>query len=98
MSKHLQVSVQSPCSENWDAMTQVEKGRFCSSCQKQVVDFTNMSDRQIAEFFKKPSNGSVCGRFMEDQLNKDIPIPTKRIPWLKYFFQVTIPLFLLSLK
>ena len=47
-------------------------------------------------FFKKPSTGSVCGRFMDDQLNREIDIPKKRIPWLKYFFQIAIPAFLAS--
>jgi hypothetical protein len=61
-----------------------------------VIDFSNKSDREIALFFKKPSSGSVCGRFMEDQLNRDIEIPKKRIPWLKYFFQFAIPAFLAS--
>ena len=98
MSKKLQLSIPKPCHENWDAMTPVEKGKFCGSCQKQVVDFSNMSDRQIAEFFKKPSTGSVCGRFMTDQLERDIEIPKKRIPWVKYFFQFTLPAFLVSLK
>jgi hypothetical protein len=79
-------------------MTQVEKGRFCGSCQKQVVDFSNMSDREIATFFKKPSIGSVCGRFMQDQLERDIVIPKKRIPWVKYFFQFALPAFLISMK
>jgi hypothetical protein len=77
-------------------MSPVEKGRFCSSCQKQVVDFSRMSDREVAMFFKKPSTGSVCGKFMGDQLNREIDIPTKRIPWLKYFFQFLLPGFLLS--
>jgi TonB-dependent SusC/RagA subfamily outer membrane receptor len=79
-------------------MTPAQQGKFCGSCQKQVVDFSNMSDRQVAEFFKKPSTGSVCGRFMTDQLDRDIEIPRKRIPWLKYFFQFVIPAFLVSLK
>ena len=96
MSKKLQLQIPTPCHENWDHMSPVEKGRFCSSCQKQVVDFSRMSDREIAMFFKKPSTGSVCGRFMEDQLNRYIEIPKKRIPWLKYFFQFLLPGFLLS--
>ena len=33
---------------------------------------------------------------MEDQLDRDIDIPKKRIPWLKYFFQFAIPAFLAS--
>lgn len=98
MPKKIQLSIPEPCHEDWNAMTQVEKGKFCDSCQKQVVDFSAMSDRQLAEFFKKPSIGSVCGRFMTEQLDRDIEIPRKRIPWLKYFFTIALPAFFLSLK
>lgn len=98
MAKKIQLTIAEPCHENWDGMTPVEKGRFCGSCQKQVVDFSNMSDRQVAEFFKKPSTGSVCGRFMTDQLDREIEIPKKRIPWVKYFFQIALPAFLVSIK
>src|SRR5436190_2476819 len=98
MKKQIQLSIPTPCHEDWDKMNPVEKGRFCDSCQKKVIDFSNMSDREIAAFFKKPSTGSVCGRFMQDQLDRSIEIPKKRIPWVKYFFQITIPLFLANLK
>src|SRR5258706_12935585 len=96
MSKQLQLSIPTPCHANWDNMTPVEKGKFCGSCQKQVIDFSNMSDRQVAEFFKKPSAGSVCGRFMQDQLDRRIEIPKKRIPWVKYFFQILLPGYMIS--
>jgi len=96
MAKRIQLAVDNPCHENWDNMSPSEKGRFCASCQKQVVDFTNMSDAQVASFFKKPSTGSVCGRFMQDQLERDFEIPRKRIPWIKYFFTVALPAFLVS--
>lgn len=98
MSKKIQLSIPVPCHENWENMTPVEKGRFCDSCQKKVIDFSRMSDREIAEFFKKSLGGSVCGRFMGDQLNRDIEIPKKRIPWVKYFFQFALPAFLISIK
>jgi len=98
MAKKLQLQVPTPCHENWENMTATEKGRFCASCQKQVIDFSNKSDREVAMFFKKPSTGSVCGRFMEDQLNRDIEIPKKRIPWVKYFFQFLIPAFFISYR
>lgn len=96
MSKKIQLTVPTPCHENWDKMTPVEKGKFCGFCQKQVMDFTTMSDREIAQFFKKPSTGSVCGRFMNDQLDREIEIPKKRIPWLKYFFQIALPAFFVT--
>src|SRR5690242_1371914 len=96
MPKQLLLSIPTPCHENWDAMTPLEKGKFCGSCQKQVMDFSRMSDREIAQFFKKPTTGSVCGRFTTDQLDRAIDIPKKRIPWLKYFFQVTFPALFIS--
>lgn len=98
MSKKLNLTIAEPCHENWENMSPDAKGKFCGSCQKTVVDFTNMSDRQVAEFFKKPSTGSVCGRFMTDQLDRSIDIPKKRIPWVKYFFQIALPAFLVSMK
>lgn len=95
--KKIHLSIPKPCHEDWDAMTQADKGRFCGSCQKTVIDFTGMSDRQLIAFFKKPPS-SVCGRVYNDQLHRDIVIPGKRIPWMKYFFQFTWPAFVLFLK
>ena len=79
-------------------MTPAEQGHFCGSCQKAVVDFTWMNDMQLVAFFKKPSTGSVCGRFYNDQLNRSLTIPGKRMPWLKYFLQLLVPAFLLSCR
>ena len=98
MSKHIQLGIPMPCHENWDKMKPADKGKYCDSCQKQVIDFTKMNDAQLIQFFRKPSAGSVCGRFMNQQLDRRIEIPKKRVPWVKYFFQFTLPAFLLSLK
>ncbi len=98
MPKKLHLTIPEPCHEAWDEMTPINKGRFCISCQKAVIDFTGMSDAQLVAFFKKPSTGSLCGRFAHDQLERDIDIPRKRIPWLKYFFQIALPAFLFSQK
>jgi hypothetical protein len=97
MSGKIQLQIPKPCHEKWSEMTPAEKGRFCSSCQKVVVDFSRMGDRELAQFFKKAS-GPVCGRFTGDQLHRDIDLPKKRIPWARYFFSFAIPAFLLSLK
>ena len=98
MGRKFQLQVPEPCHESWDNMTPADKGRFCESCQKSVIDFTGMSDAQLIAFFKRPSTGSLCGRFVNDQLNRDFEIPRKRIPWLKYLFQFSIPVFLASIK
>jgi hypothetical protein len=95
--KKINLTIPKPCHENWDQMSDVQKRKFCNACQKVVIDFTNMSDRELANFFKK-TTGSVCGKFKDDQLNRDIAIPRKKIPWVKYFFQFTLPAFLMTLK
>jgi len=91
MSKAIQLSVSEPCHENWDKMSPVNQGRFCGSCQKQVVDFSLMSDRELLQFFQKPSTGSVCGRFMNDQLDRKLDVPKKKFPWFSYALQILLP-------
>jgi hypothetical protein len=98
MSRQIQLTIPDPCDENWEDMTPTGKGRFCASCCKQVIDFTNMSDSQLAAFFRKSPGNSFCGRVGSDQLNRDIEIPAKRIPWVKYFFQFALPAFLISMR
>lgn len=95
--KKVNLSIPTPCHEDWDHMKTEDKGRFCSSCNKTVIDFTNMSDHELATFFKHPPS-SVCGHLYADQLNRNISLPRKRIPWVRYFFQITLPAFLISMK
>ena len=97
MSKKMQIQLPAPCNEGWSRMSPAEQGRFCNSCQKVVIDFTGMSDAQLVAFFKKPSS-SVCGRFNKDQLERELTIPGKRMPWLKYFLQLLVPTFLFACK
>lgn len=86
----IQLTIPSPCSENWAKMSAAEQGRFCQSCQKQVVDLTGMDEQQLVLFFKN-SHAGVCGRMRKDQLEKDLSVPRKRIPWFRYLLQVAIP-------
>ncbi len=78
MKNPIQISIPQPCNENWNAMTPVDKGRFCASCQKNVVDFTRSSDREVLAFLKQ--NDNVCGRFFPNQLERELHIPEKKGP------------------
>lgn len=78
-------------------MSTADKGRFCNACQKQVIDFSGMDDRQVASFFKE-ATGSVCGRFRREQLNRAMDIPRPRASWIRYFFQLALPAFFSSTK
>ena len=95
MAKYLNLSIPQACNENWAAMVPGEKGNFCSSCKKSVIDFTGMPDSKLAEFLKS-GDDRLCGRFYTDQLNREIAVPKKQLPLVKYFFTVTIPALLYS--
>lgn len=87
----IQLSIADPCHENWDDMLPEEKGRFCLSCQKTVVDFTQMSDRQIFDYFKN-YKGNTCGQFSPAQLDREIVKPrTYSMGGWKYFWQILLP-------
>lgn len=94
----MQVQVPKPCHENWDQMTETHKGRFCLSCKKEVIDFSIMTDQQILNHISKAAVG-VCGRFNNEQLNRDmIEKKENHISWYKYFIHVIIPALLISNK
>ena len=76
MKKPIQISIPTPCNENWDAMSPEAKGRFCASCQKTVIDFTHSSDREIATVLK--NNNNACGRFRSNQLERELVVPKEK--------------------
>jgi hypothetical protein len=79
--KQFQLRIDEPCSENWDNMLPGEKGKFCLSCSKNVIDFTTLSDQEIIKIISTSSSNG-CGRLRSDQLNrtftvqKEITIPS----------------------
>ncbi len=82
--QQLHLSIPEPCHEDWQQMTPTEQGRFCNACAKQVVDFSNMSDAQVLNYFSTVKNDKVCGRAYPDQLERAITMPAapkKRLFW-----------------
>ena len=76
MERKYKITIPKPCHENWNKMTPNDNGRFCGSCSKNVVDFTNMMPDEIQMYFQQHSN--VCGRFKNSQLNSlTIQIPNR---------------------
>lgn len=99
MKEQILISIPQPCHEDWNKMTPVEQGRHCAVCARNVVDFTNNTDEDIIEFFKN-YNGSTCGRFSDEQLNR--PLTTYEIKpasrFLKYAAGLILPLTFFSLR
>jgi hypothetical protein len=64
--KDFTLSIPKPCSEKWENFSPTQQGGFCSSCQKEVIDFTSWTDDEIKNYFIQ--NTTACGRFRPYQL------------------------------
>lgn len=78
MQKYYAISIPKPCHEDWNAMTPKEKGRFCNSCSKTVIDFTKIDTYEIQGFVSENKNNRICGHFKQSQLDSiNIHIPSQ---------------------
>ena len=69
----IHIHIPKPCHESWDRMDATAQGAFCHSCQKEVIDFSAMTDREVIEYLEKHKTG--CGRFRMDQIDTKLTIP-----------------------
>ncbi len=63
------LKIENPCRTNWETMSPRDKGRFCESCSKTVVDFTSVSDVQLIKILQTKT-AKVCGRFSPEQVDR----------------------------
>ncbi len=75
MKQQILLHIPKPCHEDWNAMTPTQQGRHCTSCSKEVTDFSIMTDVEILKHLTKASS-NACGRFTNDQLLRPLQ-PTK---------------------
>jgi hypothetical protein len=68
MKNQFNVSIKTPCSENFNHFSPTKSGGFCNSCEKEVIDFTKMNSKEIINYFKLKSTPNTCGRFNSTQL------------------------------
>ncbi len=93
MQKQTSLYIPTPCHEDWNTMTPTQQGKFCSNCNKQVVDFSLMSDNQVLNFLSHQS-GKLCGRFDAEQLQRPL-IETKIKKKKSWWMALTMPLLFL---
>jgi hypothetical protein len=55
------------CNQYWDEMNPIIGGRLCAKCDKNIVDFSEMTFSEIAVFMSE-SNEPVCGFYLPEQL------------------------------
>lgn len=95
------INIPQPCSENWKSMKKEDKGKFCGTCHKTVIDFTKMKNADIHQYFIDNSNKeTICGYYKFEQIEN--PNNPKYIYWKNIIEQIKIKplkiaaLFLLS--
>ncbi|WP_397363778.1 energy transducer TonB [Olleya sp. R77988] len=96
MANYYSIKIPEPCHEGWDTMTPKDKGRFCGSCNKTVVDFTKMDNYQIQDYLQDNKGQRICGHIKQTQLDSiNLRIPLNLIQqnhnvYKSFFFAVMI--------
>jgi hypothetical protein len=67
MNRNLNLTIPTPCHEQWENFSMTSSGGFCSSCNKTVVDLTKMSDGQLLKYLQQKTS-HTCGRVRRDQI------------------------------
>jgi hypothetical protein len=85
-TKAITINIAYPCIQNWDLMENINTERFCETCQKCVIDFSNYSNAEIVKIITSSKN-DICGRLTNTQLAQlnhyHILVPAHN-NWLKY--------------
>lgn len=68
MNQHLNLTISNPCPRKFNYFKKTSKGGFCNSCQKEVIDFRQMSDQELRAYFEN-SKKNICGNFKVSQVN-----------------------------
>lgn len=77
MKYYYSILIPKPCHEDWNTMTPKEKGRFCDTCSKTVIDFTAMKTQEIQDFIAENKSNRICGHFKQTQLDSiNLHIPS----------------------
>jgi hypothetical protein len=62
-------------------MAPTADGRFCGSCQHEVVDFSRMSEAEVVAWLARPNAGNVCGFFRAGQF---AAVPVMQPRWRRW--------------
>lgn len=73
MEGKLRLEIINPCQADWSKMTAAEAGRYCSNCEKTVLDFSALSKEEIIEKVKNRKT-PLCIRALKTEI--DPPIKT----------------------
>lgn len=67
----MKINIPNPCKASWDHMQAGPNGKLCLQCNKQVIDFTTMSDAELIKTLQSQGK-NLCGRFRNEQINRTL--------------------------
>ncbi|WP_337085167.1 hypothetical protein [Elizabethkingia anophelis] len=68
--KNYILTIENPCQKaNWATMNSTETGKFCSLCEKNVVDFSVLTDAEIIITIQNPQR-DICAKLSLSQSNR----------------------------
>jgi hypothetical protein len=70
----IKIQIPEPCTQDFSKMHPLPGGRYCDHCERTVVDFRGMTDREIVRIYQQ-RQGRVCGIFKDNQLDRALPLP-----------------------
>ncbi len=83
MNNAIKLDIKSPCSEDFNKFKSTEKGGFCATFTKEVIDFSKMNSEEIINYFNTKNTDNTCGRFKSKQLTThQIPVKRSKLSWL----------------
>lgn len=75
-NEHIQLKLN--CHKDLASMAKTDAGKFCSSCQKEVIDFTQLSYSEIQ--LVKGDQTEMCGMFLPEQIDPSLhPIELPKV-------------------
>ncbi|WP_344853226.1 hypothetical protein [Pedobacter jeongneungensis] len=78
--KSLQLVLTNPCTQQWSEIERADGNHHCSRCEKNILDLTAKSDKELLLFFQH-KNENVCGRVLASQLNRELVLPSSKLSW-----------------
>jgi hypothetical protein len=71
------ITIPSPCTEDWNSMTGNDEVRFCKHCNLDVHNLSHMTRSQAQRLIDR-SNGRLCVRYHEDPTGRPLTLPVRQ--------------------
>jgi hypothetical protein len=94
----MKITLPAPCEQKWSEMKSCGLNRYCTNCEKEIIDFTYYSDAALRKVIEE-KEGQICGMFTENQLNRELEIIPKKhsffgkfsVKWLSFWLLLSSP-------